>query len=137
MDEELYESKKNLVDLSHRKEPMLPPEEINYKLRCDLFEGHELPRRSKVQVHITCAKQKVYSKSIKMKNSFAQWNENMEEMELSFPKDPKQIPDIFIFLATDDDAEDRMCFVRLKYIYIYIFIYIYIYINIHIEQGRS
>ena len=124
MDLDIFKDKKQFVDMKTRKVPLKPPPTINYTLRCDVFEGHQLPKRNHLRVHILCGVHELMSKSVEMESNFLEWNQNLKDMTMHFPEDPSQIPDIIVYLATSDDAHSRICYARIKYRYIYIYIYI-------------
>ncbi len=96
--------------------PPNPPER-KYLLRIELLEGHELPLRESLKVHFCCGPFKCISDSVEMGDiCFAKWYKRMEDLIIIGPECIEQIPDIFIYLATSDHPDDRICFCRKKYI---------------------
>ena len=110
------EVKRGSVSKIEDKPPSEREERI-YTLRAGLYEGHELPKRESLVVQISCGTHTITSKDIhpKLKNSFAQWNKNMKDLHLpKMPRDLAQIPDIFIYLAEDEERQSRICYKRIK-----------------------
>ena len=128
VDEEGFQEQKKSLNLKTRKDTLSPPELLKYHLYCDLFEGHELPIRDYLYVQVTCGVHKCHSKAGDMKknSSFATWYQSLKEITMEFPEEANQIPDIFIYLATDDTETSRICYARVKYNIYTIYIYIYI-----------
>ncbi|KAF0685797.1 Aste57867_22405 [Aphanomyces stellatus] len=85
------------------------PETVPYKLRAFVGTGTDIPqmtslsgvgtRNSKMQIVITCGLYELAFERRENTKGLVVWNQLLESDTLILPKDPTQIPDIFVYLT--------------------------------------
>lgn len=97
--------------------PQEPATEV-YTLRFDLYEGSEFPcgLTEKVEVHVTCGPYSKVSKPLGMNKTQVLWESQLDELEMTWPRDLSQVPDIIInvYILGLATGKSRVGYVQLK-----------------------
>ncbi|OQS02130.1 hypothetical protein THRCLA_05475 [Thraustotheca clavata] len=111
---EIRDNDKNLDEVNQRVKatPLhkhLYPETAVYRIRAYVGLGSDIPqitsltsgatRKSKMQILITCGLHELNFERKENHKGNVVWNQLMETDNLVLPKDPDQIPDIFVYLC--------------------------------------
>eukprot|EP00742_Colponemidia_sp_Colp-10_P008749 GILJ01009495.1.p1 GENE.GILJ01009495.1~~GILJ01009495.1.p1 ORF type:complete len:1395 (+),score=268.10 GILJ01009495.1:46-4230(+) len=100
------------------------PADVTYILRAQIHNGQLLPSPgavSKVAMTVMIGNHSVSTAKVSLKNGVANWFENLPELELLYPDDIRQVPDVFVYytlhMALGDikgRSTQHVCFKRFS-----------------------
>lgn len=93
---------------------VVPPKNIKYKIRFNLYEITDLPQNSKVHIEVQCGSYHITSEKAKIQNGAGSWFVGLPDIEADFPQDKTQIPDIFIHVFIHEFlSSSRIGYIRV------------------------
>jgi hypothetical protein len=92
--------------------PEQRPEEEKYVIQFDLYEGSEIPDKGDMEVQVCIGTQMIKSSALTVKEGRAHWYTPLTDLIATWPKDLRQVPDIFVYLAV---KAKRVSFVRFNF----------------------
>jgi hypothetical protein len=105
------EPKKAIIDCPAPL-PNQRPEEERYVIQFDLYEGSEIADKGDMEVQVCIGTQMVKSAAIAPKEGRVSWYTPLTDLVSTWPKDLRQVPDVFVYLA---HKQKRVSFVRFNF----------------------